>query len=209
MPVTIERPCKSAGVSRAAGFSGSPSEPRAPHVSRSSGTPGSLDEPRAPHVSRAAGFSGSPSEPRAPHPAPAALSRARFPAEPTSVPRSRRFVDRLLERVDRQLQTDSLRASAVLLTSELATNAVVHARTWFEVSIRTSERHVRIEVADTSEVIPQMSEITDDAEHGRGLRIVDAMASSWGVEPGHRGKTVWFELEDSRQPAMGVSTEAE
>lgn len=197
MPVTIERPSRTTSVSRSPTIAGSPAAPHAPDEALSSGIAGSPAEPHAPDEVRSSGLPGSPAAPHAPDLAPAGLSRARFPAEPISVPRSRRFVDRLLERVERQLQTTSLRASAVLLTSELATNAVVHARTWFEVSIRTSERHVRIEVADTNEVVPQMAEMTDGAANGRGLRIVDGIASSWGVEPGHPGKTVWFELEDS------------
>lgn len=144
----------------------------------------SSDELQAPGTSPIPSFSASE------------LVRARFPAEPISVPRSRRFVEQLLARAE-PLPDGSFRTNAVLLTSELVTNAVIHARTWFEISVRTGGRYIRVEVADTNEVIPQIPEIMTSAEHGRGLRIVDGIASSWGVEPGHPGKTVWFELQDS------------
>jgi len=85
--------------------------------------------------------------------------------------------------------------SAVLLTSELATNAVIHARGDYEVTICRNPGSVRVELLnDAPDMLPVFRE--SSGEGGRGLRLVEAMASRWGTEsePGH--KRVWFELPD-------------
>ncbi|WP_234354483.1 ATP-binding protein [Streptomyces sp. NRRL WC-3618] len=91
---------------------------------------------------------------------------------------------------------------AVLLFSELFTNALRNSPRGREIQTRFmlySDR-LRIEVADTSEKMPQPRTAGDDEESGRGLVLVEALADKWGVEPRSRegqyapGKTVWFEL---------------
>lgn len=80
---------------------------------------------------------------------------------------------------------------AVLIASELATNAVKHARTRFEVVI-TAQESIRIEVIDQAPVTPA---VTDLSRHGLGMRIVAQLSDRWGVDQiKGNGKTVWAEV---------------
>jgi anti-sigma regulatory factor (Ser/Thr protein kinase) len=83
---------------------------------------------------------------------------------------------------------------AELLTSELVTNAVLHAATSVMLTISCRDNTVRVEIGDAGTEMPSLVEVPDTG--GYGLRLVDRMASRWGVEqvPG-TGKTVWFELD--------------
>ncbi|SPE99296.1 Phosphoserine phosphatase RsbU [Streptomyces sp. MA5143a] len=89
---------------------------------------------------------------------------------------------------------------AVVLTSELVTNAVVHAGTSADVLCLRSEDGVRIEVADRypeREIPLQSSPVnmgSPDREGGRGLQLCAAMAGRWGVEYTPTHKQVWFQL---------------
>ena len=80
-------------------------------------------------------------------------------------------------------------ATAVLLTSELVTNAIVHAESDIAVTLR-GERSLRVEVFDEGLGPPGRVRLGS----GGGLRLVDFLATSWGVSPQRRGKVVWFEL---------------
>jgi anti-sigma regulatory factor (Ser/Thr protein kinase) len=86
-----------------------------------------------------------------------------------------------------------------LVVSELASNAVLHARTAFTVRVAASGGTVRVAVGDRSAVPPVGREPDTSAVTGRGLAIVDALSSRWGVETGADGigKWVWAELERS------------
>ncbi|MCU7822855.1 ATP-binding protein [Kitasatospora sp. DSM 101779] len=119
---------------------------------------------------------------------------ARFPGVPESVRAARRMVRDALE--------PSARAEdAVLIVSELVTNAVMHSRSgtggvlWVEV--RRRHGVVRVSVTDegTAEGRPAHRPPVDAGDFGRGLRIVDALAEHWGAvgEAGGR-RTVWAEL---------------
>ncbi len=83
---------------------------------------------------------------------------------------------------------------AVLMTSELVTNAVVHGRTRGEVSIKVSPGILRVAVRDASELRPVEGSHGQFDEHGRGLSIVSALADRWGVIENLVGKSVWFTL---------------
>ncbi len=84
---------------------------------------------------------------------------------------------------------------AKLLVSELVTNAVVRALSPVELRVIESVRSVRIEVHDRSPHVPSPADAGPDAEHGRGLSIVDRLADRWGTDRGDAdGKAVWFEL---------------
>lgn len=89
---------------------------------------------------------------------------------------------------------EETRHSVALLTSELVTNAVLHAGTEFDVTVVRDDRHVRVGVKDGDRRLPQPATTSHDASTGRGLRLVDAMASAWGVEDRPDGKFVWFEV---------------
>ncbi|MFF1359485.1 SpoIIE family protein phosphatase [Streptomyces sp. NPDC058297] len=89
---------------------------------------------------------------------------------------------------------------AVVLTSELVTNAVVHAGTSAEVLCLRTDDGVRIEVADRypeREIPLQQSAInmgSPDREGGRGLQLCAALATRWGVDYTPTHKLVWFQL---------------
>ncbi|MGX1562961.1 SpoIIE family protein phosphatase [Streptomyces sp. NPDC055506] len=100
---------------------------------------------------------------------------------------------------------------AVVLTSELVTNAVVHAGTSADLLCLRSDDGVRIEVADRypeREIPLQATAInmgSPDREGGRGLQLCAALAGRWGVEYTPTHKTVWFQLD---LPARAVGTRA-
>jgi anti-sigma regulatory factor (Ser/Thr protein kinase) len=90
-----------------------------------------------------------------------------------------------------QLQSDDV----ALLVSELATNAVLHARSEFEVSLTAEPDRVRVEVSDGNSRVPSLAAVPVDAYSGRGLLLVQQLAQAWGVETAARvGKTIWFEV---------------
>ncbi|MGW3625980.1 ATP-binding SpoIIE family protein phosphatase [Streptomyces sp. NPDC000880] len=98
---------------------------------------------------------------------------------------------------------------AELLVSEVVTNALVHGDSDVDMHVRRYPGRVRVEVRDSDPhlALPVAFPLADDeAEGGRGLVIVSAMASSWGNSPSGRGKTVWFELRD---PAVDGAPVAE
>ncbi|MFF3243786.1 SpoIIE family protein phosphatase [Streptomyces sp. NPDC002870] len=88
-----------------------------------------------------------------------------------------------------------------LLVSEIVTNALIHGQSAVDVRIRKYEDRLRVEVRDNEPHPPIPAAIldieetrNDEAESGRGLLIVDAIASDWGSSPTGRGKTTWFEM---------------
>src|SRR5690349_1467052 len=103
-----------------------------------------------------------------------------FPPDERSVAEARRFVRRELEAWGAAVLVDS----AVLMTSELVTNAVIHAGTPVEVRLLLDASRLRIEVQDLHPLRtldPTLTRPVDESEHGRGLLITRAVASSWGV----------------------------
>jgi anti-sigma regulatory factor (Ser/Thr protein kinase) len=89
---------------------------------------------------------------------------------------------------------------AVLLTSELVTNAVTHTAGGSELSAYydPSLGRLRVEVSDTSPVVPELREgAPGTGPGGRGLRIVDTVAARWGTTLLPSGKYVWFELRST------------
>jgi anti-sigma regulatory factor (Ser/Thr protein kinase) len=99
---------------------------------------------------------------------------------------------------------EELTETAVLLVSELVTNAIQHASTDGSVIVlrlETTGDWLRIEVhdADPGEPAPRLP--TGLAESGFGLVLVEAMADKWGVRQTGNGKAVWAELDT--QPALG------
>jgi anti-sigma regulatory factor (Ser/Thr protein kinase) len=114
--------------------------------------------------------------------------RRRFEATPEAVRQARLFLQTVIAgRVDAKLQSD-----LTLTLSELASNAVRHARTPFDVVVETNG-HVRIGVEDGSTAAPVLGASSD--EGGRGLAIVDRLCDRWGVDIGDEGKSVWCERD--------------
>jgi DNA-binding NarL/FixJ family response regulator len=117
--------------------------------------------------------------------------KAGLGADTSSARQARRFVDEVLGR----WQCAALLDDVQLLVSELVTNAVVHAGSDVEVAVRLLGDSVRIEVVDRAPAASLRPSSPDhDAESGRGLMLVETMASAWGVEPIDGGKSVWFEI---------------
>lgn len=86
--------------------------------------------------------------------------------------------------------------TAALLTTELAANAVLHAASKsYTLDVDIDLTRVHIEIGDGDDTFPlrQLREPLD-TEHGRGLDLVDALSSRWGVRSADAGKVVWFEL---------------
>jgi anti-sigma regulatory factor (Ser/Thr protein kinase) len=103
----------------------------------------------------------------------------------------------------RQLVTDALRGSgrdgkllsdAQLVVSELATNAVVHAKSSFSVTVRCDDARVHVSVRDASPRMPLVREAGPAALFGRGMRLISTVSSRWGVESTDDGKVVWVDL---------------
>lgn len=99
----------------------------------------------------------------------------------------------------RRWNLESAVEPAQLLTSELVTNAVLHAGTEVQVVLEAYQDVVHVEVIDLTRR-PPIARFTpyDDLQTGRGLTLLDSMATSWGVDPLESGKSVWFDLDTAR-----------
>ena len=84
---------------------------------------------------------------------------------------------------------------AVLLTSELVTNAIRHeAGETITLTITCVCGQLRVDVYDTSRTMPVIMDAPADAEAGRGLMLVSSLSSQWGFYPTPAGKAVYFTL---------------
>jgi len=110
---------------------------------------------------------------------------------PSSVRSARLFVvDKLQE-----WHCDELVDGVALLTSELATNAVVHTGRPFTVGVQRTGNRIRVEVVDALSEAPKPYVGGDERGLLHGLNVVESLSSAWGTERRDRGKVVWFELE--------------
>lgn len=83
-----------------------------------------------------------------------------------------------------------------LLTSELVSNVIEHARTPARVTAVVTGARLRVSVTDEGPGIPtRQLDVSPQRIGGRGLALVDALSAGWGVGPADVGKTVWFELD--------------
>jgi anti-sigma regulatory factor (Ser/Thr protein kinase) len=112
-----------------------------------------------------------------------------LPPEPPSAVAARHFVADAL----RGLPCD-VREVAVLLTSELVTNVIVHARTPLRVDVDVELPTLRVAVADDAARTPTLRRTHDARLTGRGMNLVESLADEWGVDPTPSGKSVWFRL---------------
>jgi len=114
-----------------------------------------------------------------------------LPAELTSATRARELIREKLGGACSREVTET----AALLATELVTNAVLHARTPFRLGVDATPEVVRIWVEDTSAATPTLrSYEPGEATTGRGLVLVEALATAWGVDPTPAGKRVWCEV---------------
>jgi hypothetical protein len=109
-------------------------------------------------------------------------------------PRAPRHARSFVTDVLREWDLDALVDPASLIVSELATNAVVHAGSGFTVSLNHDGSVVRLAVGDGAAAVPQRAPGGADSPRGRGIPIIEAVASRWGHLALDRGKLVWAEL---------------
>lgn len=110
--------------------------------------------------------------------------------EPASARRARQFINATLQ----EWRCSDLVEIVALLTSELVTNAVLHAGTEVDLSLRHGGDVIQIAVADRSSSPPVIKDPPAEAAGGRGMVLLDAMAATWSVVPTEAGKVVWFEV---------------
>jgi anti-sigma regulatory factor (Ser/Thr protein kinase) len=112
-------------------------------------------------------------------------------ADASSVSASRRRVVQALR--DNGWDEDSI-GDAALMTTELVTNAVLHARTPYTLTIDIDALVVRVDVRDANPTLPKVGPMPRaDAASGRGLALIARLARRWGCEAVPDGKSVWFE----------------
>ena len=113
-----------------------------------------------------------------------------LPPEPRSASKARAFARDFVAASGAVTDPDVVE----LLVSELVTNAVLHARTSIIVNIAIVRGGVRVEVADESASSVSQRNYSADATTGRGVGLVDVLATDWGIRSHAYGKTVWFEV---------------
>lgn len=113
-----------------------------------------------------------------------------FPAEPSAVAAARNFARRAVARLTCPECTDD----ALLVVSELVTNAIRAGAQRIGVDISRDGRLLSIRVTDDGDGWPRMHRPGPNTAHGRGLVLVSAIAADWGVEPRKAGKEVWAAL---------------
>ena len=135
---------------------------------------------------------------------------ARFAPTPTSIREARQFV---VEQAQHAPVTfpNGVIDDLALLVSELATNAVLHARTPFAIDLSIEPDVVRVAVDDESPDLPHPRVAGVEATTGRGLLILESLADRWGVKPlgpERPGKRVWFERALASAPPRSQLTNA-
>jgi len=125
---------------------------------------------------------------------------------PASVARARTQVRELLRATDREDLTDT----AVLLVSELVTNALLHAGTEIDLAAAVDPTGLRVEVGDGSVHLPARRAYGPTAGTGRGLLMLESAVDDWGVTRHPHGKTVWFHVSEveAHPPAVPSSPRA-
>ncbi len=126
--------------------------------------------------------------------------RLRLPADHRSPAAARAVVRQVLA----ETGLVDLLDEALLLTTELSTNGVIHAGTELDVEVIADATGITVTVSDYKggPIEHLMRPVDQLAEHGRGLLLVDQFASSWGTTHDSNGKGVWFRLErDQARPS--------
>jgi anti-sigma regulatory factor (Ser/Thr protein kinase) len=126
--------------------------------------------------------------------APAGFDRLELPVGPLAARTARRYLVSCLDGVAADVIDEVL-----LLTSELVTNAVLHGVAPIRLQLHRRGGTLRVDVSDGGVpfAVTPVPVWSRTAEGGRGLLLVDALASDWGSqdqEDASPGKTVWFEL---------------
>jgi anti-sigma regulatory factor (Ser/Thr protein kinase) len=130
---------------------------------------------------------------------------------------ARRWVDDVLECCE---VGDELRRTAMLLTSEILTNALEHGDPPVTATVDVDDRRLRVAVRDGSTQEPRLRTPEPHELSGRGVLFLERLASRWGVEShdgsdavgrhadAPPGKTVWFEIDREAHPLTGALRQA-
>lgn len=132
-------------------------------------------------------------------PAPPREARLLLGVDSSEISMVRKLLRRLLSswRLDELVEDGDVE----LLATEIATNAMRHAGTDATLIVRYLGDAIRVEVGDGSSVLPRIR-VADETElGGRGLPLVEAISSRWGVIETMQGKRVWFEVATRPPPA--------
>ncbi|GID95593.1 SpoIIE family protein phosphatase [Amorphoplanes digitatis] len=146
------------------------------------------------------------------HASSALVRRVRLPNDRRTPAAARALVRTVLE----EAGLDALVNEALLLTTELSTNAVVHAGTELDIEVEADTGGLTVTVTDFAPgPVEQLAvgprndktEIGEVAERGRGLLLVDHFASRWGTVHEGSGKGVWFRLVRKGPPGTELATD--
>ena len=119
-----------------------------------------------------------------------------LPPAASSVREGRRFVTSMLQ----TWGLDDLVETTALLTSELLTNSVLHARTSIRLTVIGGEGCVEVVVGDGSRHGPRRRRHARDATTGRGVELLERLATSWDVTVDDDGKSVRFTVQSGSDP---------
>jgi anti-sigma regulatory factor (Ser/Thr protein kinase) len=115
-----------------------------------------------------------------------------LPVDASAPGMARAFLRRVAEQWG---DDDELAQDAAMVITELVANAVDHARTESTLSLGVTQDGLRVAVRDTRpDPVPRPAPIDPTAPRGRGLQMVDALTTAWGVTMHAGGKTVWAVL---------------
>ena len=116
---------------------------------------------------------------------------ARFEAVPTQIAAARAWLIGSLQAALPSTAADPVSSDAALAISELATNSVRAGSAHFTIGFTVEHDYVRIGVHDSAPGLPRQRRANRTDVNGRGLEIVDALASDWGTDSHSDGKEVW------------------
>ena len=119
------------------------------------------------------------------------VCRVRLTASPAAAGEARSQVRAAIRAWEIPVEEDV----AVLLTSELVTNAIGHETgETITLAVTCSFGQLRVDVHDTSRTLPVLVDAAADAEAGRGLMLVATLSATWGICRTPAGKAVYFTL---------------
>lgn len=118
--------------------------------------------------------------------------KVELPEGPVSSSVARRSLRAACEGVGDAVDVDDV----LLCGAELVTNALLHGSPPVVLEIEVKEDVLRVAVHDSRPgAVEQHRPMTSDTAAGRGLQIVESLATRWGVAPYEGGKAIWFEID--------------
>jgi anti-sigma regulatory factor (Ser/Thr protein kinase) len=124
-------------------------------------------------------------------PLPDVRIETQFPSTETSPALARAFLRSALQ----TWQLDGFGEVTELLTDELVSNVVLHVDAPITLRAICQPERIRVEVDDPSTEPPRLMHPDRDTTRGRGILLIDSLATDWGTDVHDDGKTVWFEID--------------